>query len=97
MVRLAMDAPAMTIAFAQVAAWLVLGAVLGVIQLAALRHNVTVLSTGSSAILPIGLFGLRFAVLAAALAAIVILFGAMPLLLTLVGLTATRALVLGRG
>lgn len=74
--------------------WLAGGAVLGIIHLASLRFSVTRLSAGSSAILPIGLQVLRFAFLAAILAGVAVLFGALPLLAAALGLNVARLVVL---
>ena len=49
--------------------------------MASLRLSVARLSVKSSAILPIGLLVVRFAVLAAILTVVVVLFGALPLLM----------------
>ena len=78
-------------------AWLATGALLGTFHFLMLRWNVSVVTAGQSFLLPLGIQLVRFALIAAVLAAIVRSFGALPLLAATVGILATRIAIVRSG
>jgi len=77
--------------------WLTVGACIGAVHFFTLRWNVRMLANGQS--IPVGLATqlVRFALIAGALAAIAVHFGAWPLLVATAGILAARTMVLRLG
>jgi F1F0 ATPase subunit 2 len=100
-----MDAEAMTgfhlgdnaLLMLEAAVWLICGALLGACYFLTLRWNVNLLALGRAPLLAIGLQLGRLAFFAAALAAIVSRFGALPLLLVTAGVLAVRTAAMRMG
>jgi len=81
---------------ASVAGWLAAGAAIGTIHFFSLRWNLSRLVAGRS-LLPIVVIQFaRFAAVGMLLAAIIIYFGALPLLAATLGLLAARTLIVRR-
>jgi F1F0 ATPase subunit 2 len=77
--------------------WLISGALLGSCYFLTLRWNVHLLALGRAPLLAIALQPGRLALLAAAFAAIVRQFGALPLLLVTAGVLAARMATIRMG
>jgi F1F0 ATPase subunit 2 len=107
LVGVAMDARAMTwlyvtehglfILILKSGAWLAIGGVIGASHYMTLRWNVQMLATGSSAAAAVAVQLIRLAIMAGVLAIITRHYGAPPLLVTALGILASRAAVLRLG
>jgi F1F0 ATPase subunit 2 len=73
-----------------VGAWFVAGVLVGAFHLLTLRWNVRMFAAAQSLLLPLGIQLIRFALIAAVLAAITRSFGDLPLLVATVGISAMR-------
>jgi F1F0 ATPase subunit 2 len=78
-------------------AWLAAGALIGTFHFQMLRWNVSMVATGQSLLLPLGIQLIRFALISALLAAITRSFGALPLLAATVGILAMRIAIVRLG
>ena len=78
-------------------AWLVAGALIGAFQFLTLRLNVRMFTKGDSLLLALALQLARFAVVAAALTAVAIFYGALPLLVATAGILVMRTAVVRLG
>jgi len=106
LVRLAMDAQAMTrlylsehallLPLVSVGAWFAVGAVIGAFHFVTLRWNVSMFAARQSLLLPLGVQLVRFALMAVLLAVVARYFGALPLLVAAFGILATRTIVVRR-
>ncbi len=77
--------------------WLAAGALVGAFHFLTLRLNVRMLANGGSLFLALALQLGRFAVVAAALTAVAITFGALPLLVATAGILIMRTAVVRLG
>ncbi len=75
-------------------AWLGAGVLIGTFHFMMLRWNVRMFAEQQSLLLPLGIQLIRFALIAAALAAISRSFGAAPLLVVTAGILAARIAIL---
>ena len=74
--------------------WFAVGMLLGAFQFLTLRWSVRMFAVMQPLLLPIGVQLIRFAAVAAVLAAITASFGALPLLMATAGILITRTIVL---
>ena len=77
--------------------WLAAGALIGTLHFLMLQWNVSMIAAGQSLLLPLGIQLIRFALIAAVLAAITRSFGALPLLAATVGILAMRIAIVRLG
>ncbi len=75
-------------------AWLIAGGLIGALHFLTLWVNVRMLANGNSLFLALALQLARFVVTAAALTAVAILYGALPLLVATAGILAMRTAVI---
>jgi F1F0 ATPase subunit 2 len=78
-------------------AWLMAGALIGSFYFMTLHWNVRMFMTEQSLLLPLGVQFVRFALIAAVLAAITRFSGALPLLVTTAGILGARTAILRWG
>ena len=78
-------------------AWLTSGALIGTFHLLTLRWNIRMFVAEQPLLLLLGIALARFALIAAILAAITMLFGALPLLVVTAGILAVRIAVVRLG
>jgi F1F0 ATPase subunit 2 len=76
------------------AGWLAAGAAIGAVHFMSLRWNVRMLAAGRSLLPAVAVQLARFAFIGAALAAIAIYFGALPLLAATAGILAARTVII---
>jgi F1F0 ATPase subunit 2 len=87
----------MVMLVANASAWLAIGALLGAFHYLTLRRNAQMLVTGSSVLKLVTLQLIRFAVMAGVLVIVTRDYGALPLLVAMLGVLVSRTAVLHLG